>query len=56
MQNSTTWFIVLGSAALVVLLALTMRSVIRRDRAMIDDTKDEPRKSAAYQERWRKGA
>ncbi len=32
----TTLFIVLGSIAFIVLLALTMRSVIRRDKAMIE--------------------
>jgi len=46
----TTLFIILGSAVLVVLLALTMRAVIRRDRAMIETKTDEP----AYEERWRK--
>ena len=46
----TTLFIILGSAALIVLLALTLRSVIRRDKAMIETKPDD----AAYEERWRK--
>ena len=48
--NYTTLFIVLGIGVLIVLLALTMRAVIRRDKAMIETTTDEP----AYEERWRK--
>ncbi|MCX6478872.1 MAG: hypothetical protein NTY24_00150 [Mycobacterium sp.] len=46
----TTLFIILGSAVLIVLLALTLRSVIRRDKAMIETKPDD----AAYEERWRK--
>ena len=46
----TTLFIIVGSAVLVVLLALTLRSVIRRDKAMIEVKPDD----AAYVERWRK--
>lgn len=46
----TTLFIILGSIAFIVLLALTLRSVIRRDKAMIEHKPDDD----AYEERWRK--
>jgi hypothetical protein len=34
-------------------LALTMRSIVRRDKAMVDTSMDEPHEIAAYQDRWR---
>ncbi len=49
-------FIIAAGAIFIVLLALTMRAIIRRERAMIKATKDRPREVAAYNERWRSAA
>jgi hypothetical protein len=38
---------------MIVLIALTMRSIIRRDRAMVNKQMDEPREVAAYHDRWK---
>ena len=50
----TAIYIIIAAVALIVLIWLTMRSVIRRERAMIRDSMDEPHEIAAYEERWRK--
>jgi hypothetical protein len=49
----TPIFIILAGIAVIALLALTMRSIIRRDRAMIRDNMDEEHKIANYKDRWR---
>lgn len=49
-------FILFAGAVLVALIALTMRAVIRRDKAMINSAVDEPQKIAAYESRWRSAA
>ncbi|MEI7544183.1 MAG: hypothetical protein WCJ53_05095 [Mycobacteriaceae bacterium] len=50
----TAIYIIIAAVALIVLIWLTMRSVIRRERAMIRESMDEPHEIAAYEERWRK--
>jgi hypothetical protein len=51
--NFTGIYIIIAAVALIVLIWLTMRSVIRRERAMIRESMDEPHEIAAYEERWR---
>ena len=50
----TAIYIIIAAVALIVLIWLTMRSIIRRERAMIRENMDEPHEIAAYEERWRK--
>jgi len=52
-ENFTGIYIIIAAVALIVLIWLTMRSVIRRERAMIRESMDEPHEIAAYEERWR---
>ena len=52
----TPIFIVFAGTVLVALIALTMRAVIRRDKAMIKSSPDEARDAAAYEQRWRSAA
>ena len=52
----TPLFIVFAGTVLVALIALTMRAVIRRDKAMIKSSPDEARDVAAYEQRWRSAA
>ncbi|MGB3012282.1 MAG: hypothetical protein WBB54_13110 [Mycobacterium sp.] len=47
------YFFIGGGVVLIILLALTMRSIVRRDKAMVDTSMDEPHEIAAYQDRWR---
>jgi len=47
------FFIIGGGVVMIILLALTMRSIVRRDRAMVNTSMDEPHEVAAYQDRWR---
>ena len=47
------YFFIGGGVVLIILLALTMRSIVRRYRAMVDTSMDEPHEIAAYQDRWR---
>jgi len=49
-------FLVLAGIVFVLLLALTMRSIIRRDKAMIAATADPAKQAAAYENQWRKAA
>ena len=42
-HNSETLFLIGGAVVMIVLIALTMRSIIRRDRAMVNKHMDEPR-------------
>ncbi|MEI6503872.1 MAG: hypothetical protein WCP21_22905 [Armatimonadota bacterium] len=50
----TAIYIIVAAIAVIALIWLTMRSIIRRDRAMIRENMDEPHEIAAYEERWRK--
>lgn len=60
MMQSFTWtpvVIILVALIIIGLIWLTMRSIIRRDRAMINEDMDEPHEIEAYKDRWRdKGA
>jgi len=49
-------FIIFAGTILIALIALTMRAVVRRERAMIDTSMDEPHEIEAYQKRWRNAA
>ena len=49
-------FIIFAGTVLIALIALTMRSVVRREKAMIRSQMDEPHEVAAYEERWRNAA
>lgn len=53
---TTPLFIIFVALVTITLIALTMRSVIRREKAMIKASMDEPKDVAAYQQRWRKAA
>lgn len=53
---TTPLFIIGAGMIMLVLLGLTMRSIIRRERAMIDAAADDPRRIAAYEQRWRSAA
>jgi len=50
----TPILIILAAILIIGLIWLTMRSIIRRDRAMIREDMDEPHEIEAYKERWRK--
>ena len=52
-HNSETLFLIGGGVVMIVLIALTMRSIIRRDRAMVNKHMDEPHEVAAYHDRWK---
>ena len=49
-------FIIGGSVVLIALIALTMRAIIRREKAMIRGQMDESHEVAAYEARWRNAA
>lgn len=53
---TTPMFIIATAAVFIVLMALTMRSVIRREKAMIKASMDEPHEVEAYLQRWRRTA
>lgn len=55
MQNFafTPLFILFVGTVTIILIALTMRAVIRREKAMIRSSMDEPSEVAAYMARWR---
>lgn len=55
MQNFaiTPLFIIFASTVMIALIGLTMRAVIRREKAMINASMDEPSEVAAYAARWR---
>lgn len=46
-------FVIAPIAVLIVLLALTMRSVIMRDRAMVGKRGQAPASLEAYEKEWR---
>ena len=55
-MQSFTWtpvLIILAASVIIGLIWLTMRSIIRRDRAMINEDMDEPHEVEAYKNRWR---
>ena len=55
-MQSFTWtpvVIILVALLIIGLIWLTMRSIIRRDRAMINEDMDEPHEIEAYRRRWR---
>ena len=52
-SDPTTIYIILAAIVFVALAGLTMRSVIRRERAMIREKTDDPNNIAAYENRWR---
>ena len=54
--SATPLFIIFAGTVLVALIALTMRAVIRREKAMIKASMDEAREVAAYEQRWRSAA
>ena len=58
MQNFYTapLFIIFAGAILIALIALTMRAVVRREKAMINSSMDEPHEVAAYERTWRSAA
>ena len=49
-------FIIFAGTVLIALIALTMRAVVRRDKAMIRASMDEAHEVAAYEHRWRSAA
>ncbi|MCW1960239.1 MAG: hypothetical protein KIH64_017175 [Mycobacterium sp.] len=52
---TTPLFILAAGTLFIVLMGLTMRPVVRREKAMINATMDEPH-VAAYNQRWRSAA
>jgi len=55
-MQSFTWtpvLIILAASVIIGLIWLTMRSIIRRDRAMINEDMDEQHEVEAYKNRWR---
>jgi hypothetical protein len=53
---TTPLLIILAGTVFIALIALTMRAVIRREKAMMNAAMDEPHEIAAYQRRWRSAA
>lgn len=53
---TTPLFIIAAGTIFIMLMALTMRAIIRREKAMINTNMDEPHEVAAYQQRWRSAA
>lgn len=53
---TTPLFIIAAGTLFIVLMALTMRAVVRREKAMIKASKDAAHEVAAYNERWRSAA
>jgi hypothetical protein len=49
----TPIYIIGGALVMIVLITLTMRSVIRRDKAMITEDMDEEHEIEAYNQRWK---
>jgi hypothetical protein len=49
----TPIYIIGGAIVMIVLITLTMRSVIRRDKAMIREDMDEEHEIEAYNRRWK---
>jgi len=53
---TTPLFIIFAGTVLIALIALTMRSIVRREKAMINARLDDPIQVAAYEQRWRGAA
>ncbi|MCB1264732.1 MAG: hypothetical protein KDB56_09085 [Mycobacterium sp.] len=53
---TTPLFIIFAGMVLITLIALTMRSIVRREKAMINSRLDDPIRIAAYEQRWRGAA
>ena len=49
-------FLVVAGIVFVMLVILTMRSIIRRDKAMVGPAADPAKQAAAYENQWRKSA
>jgi hypothetical protein len=49
----TPLFIIFAGTVMIALVSLTMRAVIRREKAMINTSMDEPHEVAAYVATWR---
>ena len=49
-------FLVVAGIVFVMLVILTMRSIIRRDKAMVSPAADPAKLAAAYENQWRKSA
>ena len=59
MMNSialTPVFIIFAATIMILLISLTLRAIIRREKAMINSSMDEPHEVAAYLDRWRPAA
>lgn len=54
--STTPLFIIFAGTVMIALIALTMRAVIRREKAMINAEKNSPQDVAAYMSRWRPAA
>lgn len=54
--STTPLFIIFAGTVMIALIALTMRAVIRREKAMINAAMDEPHEIEAYLARWRSAA
>ena len=54
--SMTPLFIIFASTVLIALIALTMRAVVRREKAMTKASMDEPHEIEAYEQRWRPAA
>ena len=54
--SATPLFTICAGTVIIALIALTMRSVVRREKAMINAAMDEPHEVAAYERRWRNAA
>ena len=54
--SATPLFIIFAGTVLIALIALTMRAVIRREKAMTKASMDEAHEVAAYEQRWRNAA
>lgn len=46
-------FVIVPAIIMVLLLALTMRAVIMRERAMVRQNRQDPDARAAYERQWR---
>ena len=53
---TTPLFIIFSGMVLITLIALTMRAIVRREKAMINARLDDPIQIAAYEQRWRGAA
>ena len=52
-SDPTAIYIILAAIVFITLIWLTMRSVIRREKAMIREKTDDPNNIEAYENRWR---